>query len=199
MNPFCATTNPEFIGQYFKPRASKCGEWHFVTHLRNISSICLSNSLTALSSKWDDSGHFINQHHLCSWDTRIWQEQSQLGRELPGNGTSWNGRTSGRWPVLLLSCVMSLISSLHIQAFGSSSWKSVWVRSPFPWRDTDSSSGAGSALSVGGRGSRQMGFQFCIWIGKRAGCISKYMWFSWIFLVFSWSFYASTQVHSPFL
>lgn len=106
-------------------------------------------------------------------------------------GTTWEWHFLERehlWQVPSAAAEPCSISDFHpskFGPFGSSSWKSVWVRSPLSWRDNDS-------LTEAGRGSRQMGsrqgFHFCIWIGKHARCISKYTWFSWIFLVSSWSF-----------
>lgn len=77
-----------------------------------------------------------------------------LGMALLGTGAPLAGDQCCCWAV---PC--RWFSSLHIQAFGSSSWKCVWVRSPLSWRDSDSSSGVGGAPAVGG--SRQVWFHFC--------------------------------------
>lgn len=136
MNPFCATTNPEFIGQYFTSVANKCGEWHFMTHLSSISSICLSNLLTALSSKWEDSSHFTSSITFVhespgSGKSSLNLAGNYLGMALLGTGEPLAGEQCCCWAVPCL-----WFPSLHIQAFGSSLWKSAWVRSPLSWRGT---------------------------------------------------------------
>lgn len=124
---------------------------------------------------------------------------------LTWQGTAWEWHFlegENLWQVTSVAaepCDVSDFYPSKFRPFGSSLWKSVWVWSPLAWRDTGSSSGAGGALTVGGRGSRQMGFHFCSWIGKHAGRVSKYLWFSWIFLVSFDLLMPSTQLHSPFL
>lgn len=147
-----------------------------------------------------------NPQFKMRWQRSVYQPASplfirhqDLARAIfTWQGTTWEWHFLARenlWQVTSVAAEPCDVSDFHPSKFrpsGSSSWKSVWVRSPLSWRDTDSLSGAGGVLAMGGRGSREMGsrelFHFCILIGKHDRCMSKYMWFSWIFLVSSWSF-----------
>lgn len=85
---------------------------------------------------------------------------------LTWQGTTWEWHFlewEDLWQATSVTAEPCGVSDFHpskFRPFGSTSWKSVWIRSPLSWRDTDSSSGAGGALTVGRRGSRQMGFIF---------------------------------------
>lgn len=160
MNPFCATTSPEFIGHYFIPKPTNVGSgvlWpipHSLPVISSISSICLTFAYSLqFEMRW--------QRSLYQAASPLFIRHQALARTiLTWQGTAWEWHFLERenlWQVTSVAaepCDVSDFYPSKFRPFGSSLWKSVWVWSPLAWRDAGSSSGAGGALAVGGRGSR---------------------------------------------
>lgn len=146
------------------------------------------------------------------WQRSLHQPASPLfirHQDLARTMLTWQGTTwawqfleqESLWQVPSVAAEPCDVSDFHpskSRPFGSSSWKSVWVRSPLSWRDTDSSCGAGGALTVGGRRRDRWGFIFA---SELEGVLDVYP-NTHGFPGFSWSldlFMPSTQGYSTSL